>query len=109
MPHSYTFINYIYSTADKQTFPELDVVGWYRTGSLPAASDLEVQKGLSFLNEAPVFLLLDARGKIEEEDTVMTHQGFRQRGPDLPVLLLESGMLVVEVVLASCVDCLWIL
>jgi hypothetical protein len=64
--------------ADKQTFPALDLVGWYSTGAAPSPDDLASHRQLLALNDAPVFLQLDPA-----PPPAATR--------DLPVALYESG------------------
>jgi hypothetical protein len=78
-----TTVRLIMYRADKQTYPGLDVVGWYATGASPSSFDLEIQRQMAVLNEAPVFLLLD--GMASTSMTSAVHQ------KDLPVRLFESG------------------
>jgi COP9 signalosome complex subunit 6 len=67
-----------------QTFPELDIVGWYATGSTITATDMEAHRKLMDINESPVFLLLDANLKTQT------------KGNMLPITLYESELHVQD-------------
>lgn len=67
----------------KQTFAKLDVVGWYSTGQGLTQQDMVLHQKMVVLNESPVFMLLDP----------VVQQA---RHKDLPVLLFESELHVVE-------------
>jgi COP9 signalosome complex subunit 6 len=67
-----------------QTFPELDIVGWYATGSTITATDMEAHRKLLDINESPVFLLLDADLKTQT------------KGNMLPITLYESELHVQD-------------
>jgi len=62
----------------KQTFANLDVVGWYSTGSQTEPTDMILHKKIMVLNESPAFLLLD---------TDVSHQH-----KELPLGLYESEL-----------------
>ncbi|KAK9904115.1 hypothetical protein WJX75_004893 [Coccomyxa subellipsoidea] len=66
----------------KQTFPKLDTVGWYSTGSDMEEGDMQIHKMIMHFNESPVFLLLDPNMN-------RTHK-------DLPVSLYESELHVID-------------
>ncbi|CAL8470813.1 g10355 [Coccomyxa elongata] len=66
----------------KQTFPKLDTVGWYSTGSDVDEGDMQIHKMIMNFNESPVFLLLDPNMN-------RTHK-------DLPVSLFESELHVID-------------
>ncbi|EIE22810.1 Mov34-domain-containing protein [Coccomyxa subellipsoidea C-169] len=66
----------------KQTFPKLDTVGWYSTGSEVEEADMQIHKMITHFNESPVYLLLDP-------DMNRTHK-------DLPVSLYESELHLID-------------
>lgn len=63
--------------ADKQTFQNIDLIGWYATGAALSDIDMEVHRQIMELNAAPAFLLLDPTP--------------RKGQKELPVSLYESG------------------
>eukprot|EP00891_Asterochloris_glomerata_P005404 jgi/Astpho2/5404/e_gw1.00076.27.1_t len=66
----------------KQVFPNLDVVGWYTTGSEIAEADMQIHRKVMELNESPVLLLFNTRIDALRKD--------------LPILLYESELHVVD-------------
>ncbi|KAL4515915.1 hypothetical protein Ndes2526B_g00630 [Nannochloris sp. 'desiccata'] len=71
----------------KQTFPQLDVIGWYATGSAVGSVEMDIQRKIMELNESPVFLLLD---------TTTRGASSAAASDQLPVSLFESELHVVE-------------
>lgn len=66
----------------KQTFPNLDAVGWYATGECVQEADMLVHhQMMKDYNESPVFLLLDPRNLL---------------GKSIPVSLYESEVRVQD-------------
>lgn len=68
----------------KQTFPQLDIVGWYATGSTVTTTDMEAHRKLMDIDESPVFLLLDADLKTQT------------KGNMLPITLYETELHVQD-------------
>ncbi|KAK7489284.1 hypothetical protein BaRGS_00019392 [Batillaria attramentaria] len=58
----------------KQVFSEMDFLGWYTTGDLPAPGDIKVHKQIFQINESPIFLKLNPLA----------------RKSDLPISVYES-------------------
>jgi COP9 signalosome complex subunit 6 len=54
-------LNGIADSTDKQTFPNLDFVGWYTTAAL-SPSTLSVHNLFTLLNPLPILLILDPSG-----------------------------------------------
>jgi hypothetical protein len=42
-----TFSSQLFFSADKQTFPQLDVIGWYATGSALGPLEMDIQRKAS--------------------------------------------------------------
>lgn len=60
-------------------YDDLELLGWYSTGSTPQDYDMEVHEQLTQFNESPLYLLLDAESE----------------GNELPITLLESQVKVI--------------
>lgn len=66
----------------KQVFKDLEVVGWYATGSAVQPSDMATHRRISEINESPAFLLLDPCADYSRRE--------------LPVVLYESELHSVD-------------
>lgn len=69
--------------ADKQVQPNIDVLGWYCTGSELLDEHMEVHTQFLELNGAAAFLLLNPSSE--------------QASHDWPLAMLESGKLSLDV------------
>jgi COP9 signalosome complex subunit 6 len=68
----------------KKVFPTYDFLGWYSTGSLVQASDIDVHKQIMEVNESPLYLLMDAVACLKPSTK------------DLPITVFESELHMVD-------------
>lgn len=59
--------------ADKQVFPQLELVGWYSTGSDIHPSDINIHKSIASINENPLYLLFDTEMHSTESKQLPVH------------------------------------
>lgn len=79
-------------TADKQTFPNIDVIGWYGTGSFLSEVDMLIHRKISEINAASVFLLLNMSSQQQSSAT------------ELPIRLFESGTILWHTHTIQCLN-----
>lgn len=83
-----------YSSSDNQVFPQLEIVGWYSTGSDIELSDMDIHKWIAGVNENPLYLLFDPALRDTDGNTAATSTGAASANASkqLPVYVFESEL-----------------
>lgn len=94
-PYLYTHVClYSFIHTDHQVFPQLEIVGWYSTGSDIEPSDMDIHKWIAGVNENPLYLLFDPAQRDADAcaaatSTVATSASASKQ---LPVYVFESKL-----------------
>lgn len=65
---------FLFPTADKQVFSDLDFLGWYTTGAIPTEKHINIHKQICQINECPIMLLLDPTSRNMNQLPISLHE-----------------------------------